>query len=189
VKKNLLNRFLYGTKKIEKHGELQKNIQQRKLNIEKANKLAKRSLIVTWSYKQRWKYDPKIRWYSPFTFEAILPSHYNAHEFCDEWLSQYERNNDGSIKETVIIDNSIIKVFPGAFVDNEDAIVPNINMFGGGVLKYEGMRGVGEISYKNTNNQCVYECWKERYNRCPDTSRFYDGKEMKAWDSLETNSL
>ena len=37
VKKQLLNRFLE-SKRTKKHSELQKNIQQRKLNIEKAKK-------------------------------------------------------------------------------------------------------------------------------------------------------
>ena len=149
--------------KVKAHGLFQKSIQQKKLNIEQAKKFAKRSLIVTWMYKQRWRSDEKLRWYGPSKYEAILPSHYNAHEYAQAWLEQYEQNN--SNKETVLIENSI-KVFPGAFIDTNDATVPNIHMYGG-VLKYEGMRGIGEISYKTTNNQCVYECWEERYKKYP----------------------
>ena len=162
VKKVLLNRFVY-TKKEEKHTELSKSLQQRKLNIEKAAKLAKRALIVTWSYKHRFKSDEKKRWYGPYTYQAILPPHYKVDEYAEAWLDQYEQNN--SIKTTVIVENSI-KILPGVFVDNEDAIVPNIRLRGG-IMKYEGMRGVGDISYKTTNNECVYQCWEHRYTHFP----------------------
>ena len=165
---------------INKLEERKTNIKYSKIEnkkIVKANKyiakkqriasIRRRCKIVEWKYVHRFKDDKKNRWYGPFEYNSVFPSHYDVYDYSIEWLERFEQNN--SIKETRIIDGTI-KVRLGPIIDAENMDVANINMFhGSNILKYEGMRGIGDVSYQEVNKEkiCVYRLWENRYGKFP----------------------